>query len=58
MEMKNKNYNEIRLDDIPNAFNKHFVELGHNLSQKLQSPKDTPQHCIARVHEHFKFQEN
>ena len=55
MEMRDNNNNDIKLEDIPNAFNKHFVELGHNLSQSLPIPKFSPHHYVKRVEEQFNF---
>lgn len=39
------NNNEIKSEDILNAFNKHFVVLGYNLSQSLPILKFTPDLC-------------
>ena len=44
--MRDNNNNDIKLEDIPNAFNKHFVERGHNLSQSQPIPKFSPHHNV------------
>ena len=57
MEIIENNNNEIKSEDILNALNKHFVELGYNLSQSLPIPKFTHDHNVNRVNDQFSFYE-
>lgn len=44
-------------DDIPNAFNKHFIEIGKNLSNNIPNHKFLPDHYVNSVTTQFTFHE-
>ena len=39
------------------AFNKHFVQIGSNLSQQIPNTKYPPEHYISEFQEQFTFHE-
>ena len=57
MEIKDDNNQRIKAEDIPNAFNKHFIETGQNLSQQIPISNLSPDYYIDQINENFTFRE-
>ena len=57
MEIKDYNNQRIKAEDIPNAFNKHFIEMRQNLSQQIPISNFSPDYYIDQINENFTFRE-
>ena len=57
MEIKDDNNPRIKAEDVPNAFNKHFIEIAQKLSQQIPISNLSPDYYIGQINENLTFRE-
>ena len=57
MLIKDANGKDIKSEDMANAFNEHFINIGSNLAQQISQPNHPPEYFINRVDKIFTFRE-
>ena len=55
--IKDANGKDIKSEDMANAFNEHFINIGSNLAQQISQPNHPPEFFINRVDKIFTFRE-
>ena len=55
--IKDANRKDIKSEDMANAFNEHFINIGSNLAQQISQPNHPPEFFINRVDKVFTFRE-
>jgi hypothetical protein len=55
--IKDTNEQDIKSEDIANAFNEHFINIGSNLAQLIPQTHYPPEHYINSVDKIFTFRE-
>ena len=57
MLIKDTNEQDIKSEDMANAFNEHFINIGSNLAQLIPKTNYPPEHYINSVDKIFTFRE-
>ena len=55
--IKDSNENDIKSEDMANAFNEHFINIGSNLAQQISRPNYPPEFKINSIDKIFIFRE-
>ena len=55
--IKDSNENDVKSEDMANAFNENFINIGSNLAQQISQPNHPPEYYINSVDKLFTFRE-